>query len=268
MQNIVRIIYYRNENPIRSSFEYYPELVEALHNCGIYVTLEGCTHSRIQEISRQPGSAHELLLLVSLPAAYHRYFEKRTHNSLLLGYPSPASTLSYIAVDVTSCIRHATHHLFRGGHSRISLLVGKSAAQGVVDIIQTFRDTCAQWPQLEVAPDVRQIHLKFEDQKIDLRRFASSSRKPHGILVLRPVSLSLVMTTLLEREVRIPEDATLIALMTTPESIQVYPTPSHYPHPKQAFVRHITDTALRFFETGALPVIHKLIPVEAVPASS
>lgn len=267
-QQVVRVIYYRRDYPDRSLMETYPDLAERLHAHDIHATLEGCTHARIRSISRQPLPPHELLLLASLPVKYHRYFAHMARNAMILGHAGPSSPLPYLTVDLAGCVRHAAQLLMRQGHSRISFLINRGSSQGVLDAIAMFERTCATWSRQPITADTVRMRLEFEAHQTAARRFAARIHARHGVIVMQPVSLSMVMTALLERGVEIPGRAQVIALMTNPESIKVCPTPPHYPFPMRSYVRQLTEAVQHYFETGALPRVRRVIPVELVPAGA
>jgi DNA-binding LacI/PurR family transcriptional regulator/DNA-binding transcriptional regulator YhcF (GntR family) len=265
IQPVVRVIYYRQYYSSHSRVEFYPALVERLHPHDIRVTLEGCSHARIRELARQPASPNELLFLASLPSAWYRYFDHMTCNAMILGHPNPASPLSYATMDIEGGVRHATQLLLRSGLSRVSLLITRGFSQGLLEAIRMFQRTCAEWPHQPVEARTVSMRYGFEEQRADTRRFAASVRAPQGILVWKPVSLSLVMTALLERGIGIPRPARVVALMTDPDSTQVCPTPPHYPFPMRAYIRQVAQAALHYFETGSVPRLRAVLPVELVP---
>jgi len=267
LQKVLRLIYYPIEYPQRSFFGYYHDLAEHLYSYGIYTTWEACTHARIREISRQPQKSNELLFLASVPGAYHRYFHRRKSNTLVVGMPDQNSSLPYIAVDIKSCIRHATQFLLRRNFSRISFLIGKVSSHSLADLEKIFLQTCAGWRHQPIYAEVVRMGLAADDQRSACRRFAAGVNSRQGIIALQPVWLSMLMTALFERGVRIPEVGHIVALMTTPQNMNVCPLPSHYPFPQHAFVKQLTDQALHYFNTGALRNLRMVIPTDIVAAA-
>ncbi len=263
---MVRYLYYGREYSESSFFE-LPPLVELLHSKGIELSLERCTHARLKAIGREPLPSHEMLLLSSLPAAHHRYFAHMKGNVLVCGHPSPGSPLSYVTLDDESAIRHAAQSLLRRGFSKISLIIDKGTPPGVLQIISAFHKTCADWPHQPVLAETLRFELDPDAMRSSARHFAARVKARQGVLVCQPVSVTMVMTALMERNIEIHRDVELIALNTPPNSIHVCPKLVHYPFPLKATVKHYADAAVRFFETGTLPRIQKKLPLEAVPAT-
>ncbi len=85
-----------------------------------------------------------------------------------------------------------------------------------------------------------------------------------GVLVVAPVPLALIQTLLLQRGLRMPDQVQLVSLFHSPASLQVDPAPVHYSFSRPRFLKAITETILRYFETGAVPPVRKMLPVEMV----
>ena len=263
-RRIVRFLYYGRQYP-RLTFAELPSLAEQFRAHGMEISLERCTHARLKAISRSPPTPHELLFLCSVPAEYHRYFAHMTRNVLILGHPSPGSPLSFIAINLEGAARHAVQSLMRRGFSRISLVIDRGTSHGVTRVIQAFQQTCAEWPHQPIHSNTVRMHVDPESMLLAARRFAVGVRTRQGILVVEPVSVGMIMTALLERGIAIPRQAEIIAISTFRESIMVCPRPIHYPYPVKAAVKGFVDAALHFFETGALPRIHKKLLMEVAP---
>jgi hypothetical protein len=92
-------------------------------------------------------------------------------------------------------------------------------------------------------------------------------KQRQGILVLPPVSVGLLITTLLARGVPIPERVEVMVIGSYPESVCIHPPLAHYPFPVAAFVKAITIAAARCFETGSLPGLRKVVPMKLVTAT-
>jgi hypothetical protein len=75
------------------------------------------------------------------------------------------------------------------------------------------------------------------------------------------------MTTLLSRGVTIPGKVQIMVVGSHPDLVCFDPQPMQYPFPRNAFVKTIASAAVHFFETGSLPSVRKVIPMEMVPVS-
>ena len=111
---------------------------------------------------------------------------------------------------------------------------------------------------------VVRVPLPPESQLAQLRRFAARLRGPTALVVVAPVSVAAVMTTLLGHGVRIPQQAEMLLVQTSPSASLVWPVPGCYEASMEGFVKHITRAAVHFFQTGAVPSVRKTLPMEFV----
>jgi hypothetical protein len=70
------------------------------------------------------------------------------------------------------------------------------------------------------------------------------------------------MTALMAHGVKIPTEVEVIAMNTPMQAIRVFPLPTHYPFPLDAFGKAVCRAALHYFERGRLPSLRKRIPLE------
>lgn len=267
VQPAIRILYYGRNYPDLSLKE-LPGLSEHLRIHGVAISLEKCTHARLKAISQNPVATHELLLLCSVPAAYHRYFDHMTRNVLIAGHPCPGSPLSSITVDLESAVCHAARSCMRRNFGTISLLINRARTQGIHRTIRGFHQACHDWPRQPIQASTIQIHAEWGSMLLSARRFAAHVKPGQAVLVAEPVPVSLITTVLLERGIAIPRDIEMIALNTSSNSVKVYPCRIHYPYPLRASAKSLADAAIHFFETGALPRVRKAIPMEVVAVAT
>lgn len=266
-RRIVRFLHYGRDYPRLTVLE-IPSLAEHLRSRGMEMSLERCSRSRLKAISRAPVSPQEMLVLCSVPAACHRYFARMARNVLIAGDPSPGSPLSSIGSDLEGAVRHATQTLLRRGFPDITLIIDRGSSHGVSMAIEVFHKTCAEWRHQPIHATTVRMRTDTDSMLVAARRFATGVKSRRGILVIEPISVSMIMTALLERGVGIPRQVELVGVSTFADSIKVCPRPIHYPYPVRAAVKSFVDVAIHYFETGALPRIHKKLLMEAVPVAS
>lgn len=257
----------------------YPDLVVAAHLWGllsqrlqahsIQFSVEKCTDRRLRELCDQGAGAAagaakgELLLLRSLSEEYQRMFWRSGRPCLLVGYPSARVPLPYVTSDLEGAIRHATNTFLRRGYRRLHLLINRVNIPAVERQCRAFTEACAAWPrEPAVAGAVWPVPLQSEAQLAALGRFAAQVRDRDALLVVGAVSIGAVMTTLLARGKRIPEQVELVAVDAPPASLVVWPPPVHYTASMEGLVSHITRAAVHYFKTGQVPEIRKIVPIE------
>lgn len=260
---IARMIVHSRALSYRLDPEWTSALFLRLSPQNIHLAIEVCSHARIKAISRRACPPNEVLLLWSLPSAYHAYFSRWTRNALILGHPAPDSPLSHIAADLDGSIRHAARSLMRKGFSRISLLTDKDNSQGVLQAIRVFEKTCREWPRQPIVADCRYLSMKTNELRAEARRFAGKMKPRHGIIIMQPSFVTMIVSALAERSHVIPRDAEIYALSTGADGVRVCPSMTFYPFPIDAVVRSVAEGIFHFFETGSLPRMRKTVPLEA-----
>lgn len=68
----------------------------------------------------------------------------------------------------------------------------------------------------------------------------------------------------LVRGLRIPQQIELVVIDGPPSSLVVCPPPVHYTVSLEGLVAHITRAIVHYFQTGAVPNVHKILPMELV----
>jgi len=270
----VRHFYYGLDyhESIPGLFPWLGPLSAMLQKHAIQLSTEKCSDERLRELCsghrdrRRPS--HELLLPVSIPAKYQRMLAASGRPALHLGYLSASVELPIVVCDFLGSIRHATHVLLRNGFTRLSFIVGKAHGPGITKTHEVFVSTCREWPHQPIHAEPLLVPMDPDEERIALRRFAERIKTRQGILIQPPLSVGLLVTTLLRRGVAIPDQVQILVVASNPESVCVDPPPIHYPFPTDAFAKTITSAAVHFFETGSLPSVHKPVPMEVVFPSS
>jgi len=200
--------------------------------------------------------------LRSLSENYQRLFQRSGRPSLVVGYPAPGVTLPFVTCDLEGAIRHATHGFFRRGFPHVFMLLNRVTTHALQRQCIAFEEACAQWPRQPVSGHVVRVPLQPVAQITALNRFATRIKDHCGIVVVSPIELGAVMTSLLGHGVLIPKQAEITLINTIPSPTLVWPTPVHYAMSLDAFVKVLTRAALHFFETNTLPKVYKTLPIE------
>lgn len=256
----------------------YPEFIAYSHWCGllsqrlqahgIQLSIEKCTDARLRSLSRSSragATGDELLFLLSLSESYQQLLARSGQPALVVGYRAPQVTLPFVTVDLEGGIRHAAHALLRRGFNSVHLLVNRVNTHAIERQRAAFRTACADWPHQPVHGEVVAVPLVADAQLSALQRFAARLRGRHGVLVVSPVSIAAAMTVLLGRGIAIPRQVEVVVIHSTLATTVVWPPPVEYAASVDSFVRALTRAAVHFFETGAVPPVEKILPLEVVP---
>lgn len=246
----------------------WPPFEPMLHAYGMEYREEDWTDADFRTFERtrgaRPASQRELFLLPSLPAKFLSPFIRVGQPCLLLGVAPPSMVLPYIALDWAGAVRHATFYLARRGFRQIILLIRQSNSPGVARCCETFLGACREAPDRPFRGEIMRPVLALAPQIEIANRVALRAKERLGIVLAGPLSAGVLMTTLLGRGIRIPQQVEIVVTNALPEILQVNPVPAHYPYPWKAWMKAVAKAAVQFFETGKPPRVQKLIPVEIV----
>ncbi len=260
---VVRMLMFR---PYQERFAYYQENFGALSHRlqlqGVDLRWEIHDRPRLNEIVRQPAAGNELLVLMGLPLVYQRLFIKRGGAVLMLGEPEPGLAMPFINVDASGAVAHATNRLLRHGFKRLVLVFPEAARVGAQRFVASFLHTCAQWTSGGVDARVVPTALDRHSLAQTARQLAEGARLPSGIIVIAPVPVALIATTLLRRRIALPEHVELVAMFHTAEAVLIDPPPTHYPYPAAAVVRSLADVVAHAIAGGQKPTVQKTIVPE------
>lgn len=246
-------------------------LGQKLASQGIGLHVERCDATRIQAIRHAGSRPNELLVFSSLSGAQQRLFAP-LRNVLLLGLPSPESSLPYVSSDIFPAIRHATYKLWRGGCQKIDLLhiIGRRLPDSIQRIEDEFRSICRDAPH----PVDGHVHWIPSDPIEQTRAFYKMIPRlspKHGFVINAPLSPSLIMMVFSYFGIKIPEQVNLLPVNVLPGQMMVFPPLAYYPYPAEKICSSISRAANHYFQTGSLPPLNQKIALnllEPPPPSS
>lgn len=260
---LVRALYNRPETSIGLMSEWHASMAMRLTPMGVHLVLEQCVLRRLVAISRSAVPSHEMLLLYSLPAEYHQYFERLKRQTLVLGHVHPSSALSFITVDIEGAVRHAALSLLRKGFTRLCFVMPVGNSQGVLNAVSVFQKTCGEWRNPRVSFHVLRTPLETGALRMAVRRWAAGVGTGLGVVVATDMEAGMVVTALLERRIAIPGGAEVYALNTSIPSVRLAPRITCYAYPMQAEVRATAAAIHHYFESGFIPRVRKSLSMEA-----
>lgn len=236
-------------------------LSEQLQNHGIRLDVESCSFSRLKTIASQAEHPWEFCCLLSIPVEYQKHFVSRKDSTLVLGFTRPEVSLPYLTPDLNGAIRHATNALLRKGFKHLVMLELTSKTAGVAQCVQTFKKTCKEWRIQPIKSRVQMIWGDFTSMRIAMERLVRKVKEPCGIVVHAPISLGVLVTSLIQRGIDIPNHVRIMALEYRVEEVQFSVPITHYGDSAEHYSRHILHAALHYFETGKIPDIQKVLPM-------
>lgn len=197
-------------------------------------------------VARAPAAAWVLLRSTE---RMQRWFLERRWPCVLAGSCAPGVILPSVDVDQRAIGRHAASVLWRKQHRRVALLLTEGSS-GDAETETGFRETF-QHPnggQGEVRV------FRHDGTREDVtRRLDQALRGPDpatAVVVARTAHLLTVITTLLRRGVRVPEDVAVIARDDDQFLDHVSPQVARYRVSPEIFARRLGRTVLRLVETG------------------
>ncbi len=186
---------------------------------------------------------------------------------LVVGSCAPDISLPSMDADHRAACRHAGGVLLRKGHRRLALVLPQNAQGGDLDSEQGLRAA------LETTPEASLTVLRHDGSTAHLCTLLDAvmrtANPPTAFLVARAMHSLTVMTHLMRRGKRIPQDVAVISRDDDPYLESTSPALTRYTsHPSQ-FARRVSLAARQLAETGtleskAIRIIPKFIPGETV----
>ena len=263
-ESIVRWIYYARDYADLSKMQTIDTTSERLLLHGIRSISERCNMTRLEVIQRSGEFPHELLVLVSLRRRFQKMFEHFQKSALVVGHIFPGVSLPCLCIDVISAVRHATYMLARRGFRSMDVVMKEGSQTPFAEIL---REICTYSPR-PIHGEIIKMPMGFNDQVRAAQRLAARCRAGHAIVAIYPIPANLLITALLQRGLRVPEQIEVVAVNTDLQSVRAVPVPTYYPYPVERFDKALCRIAVRYFEEGSVPPIRKLIPLTMVPTDA
>lgn len=239
------------------------ELAYHLQRNGIRLVFERGGDRRIREICKS-REATTLYLLGSFSQEQQKLFANSSIPAVLMGEPAEGVPLPCLRCDVEGAVCHATRLLLSRGYDSVKLLISRERIPAMDLLANLFETVCRTWPHQPIAGEVIRMSLDLPNATAEAIRLARSLKGRVGVVVLFPVSASLITTALLSQGVRIPEVAQIAAVLGVQELMKLCPPPIHYPFPIAALQKEIVRLVAHFYQTGRLPLRQKVLPLAMV----
>lgn len=187
-------------------------------------------------------------------------------NTVVMGSVPDHIALPSIDVHYEALYRHAINQLIRLGHRHIALIMPKRKLSIDKDILQGF--------QLAVTPHSDlQVRIEYHDgtpaalcQLAD--RLLTRSSRPTTWIVTVPSHFLTILTYLPRRNIRVPQDISLLCQDGEPWFHFATPTPTHYQVNLSKLARLTAQQVLKAIAGTPSPFLrHQIIP-EFIPGNT
>jgi DNA-binding LacI/PurR family transcriptional regulator len=216
------------------------------------------SHSLAALVARVPAAVWVLFLST---AGMQRWFADRKQPCLVAGTCAPGIGLPSVDVDHRAVARHAAALLWRKGHRRAALLLPRGAHGGDTETEAGFREAFAASASDPGEPLVLQHDGSVTGVKSCLDVALCPPRPATAFLVARTAHVLTVVTHLLRRGLRIPQDVAVISRDDDVSLEFLTPAVTRYVSAPEDFARRLLRVAIQLAQTGFTP--HK--PVRLMP---
>jgi DNA-binding LacI/PurR family transcriptional regulator len=208
-------------------------------------------------VQENPSSAW---LLIGTREPIHRWFVESGVRCLVMGTPKAGILLPSIDSDHRALCRHATQTLLRKGHRSIAIILPKGIHGGDAESERGFREAVANWRE----PVFSRV-LQQDGQVPSLCRLLDETLRlqnpPTAFVVARARPVLTVVTHLLRRRIRIPQDVAVIS--RDDDAFLQFATPAitRYAVDPPQFARRLTMAVRQLAEEG----IRQARPIRLMP---
>lgn len=264
LPRILRVIFFnRNAPHLRHDAEWVSTLSERLAVYGIHVAVESCSLERLRTLASQSND-NDLCILMAIPPEYQKLFEENKKPAFIIGYPGEGISLPYFTSDLDSAVRHATQSLLRHGFKRLIMINSSHRAAGIDKTVEVFKSTCKQWRHQPIHSEVALIWRDITSMRTCLGRIAQKLSEPCGFVVFSPISPGVLITSLMQAGIKVPEQAEIMAIEYLSEEVQFSFPVTRYAFPSESCIKHLIEVARQYFDTGNVPIIRKNVSLKMV----
>ena len=186
-----------------------------------------------------------MLMLSTEPV--QRWFRDRQVPCLVAGSCAAGIALPSVDVAYRAACRHAVGVFHRRGHTRLALVLPDAGYPGDADSEAGFREATASGPP----PLVLRHDGTRENIIARLEAALGLAAPPTGFLVARSAHVLTVLTFLMRRGLRLPQDAAVISRDDDAFLDFVTPRVARYNNNPRQFARRVSNVVLQMARSGA-----------------
>lgn len=215
-------------------------------------------------VQTYPSSAW-ILYITSGPI--QRWFASKGLPALLYEWPFPGVNLPYVAADWEAAAFHAGLQLIRNGHRHIGIFEYDERRPGLVAEergLQRALSTLGSEGRLSIFKDDRSPAAVARA----LEQAFSLKDRPTALVFTRAVQVLTCFSWLVSRGIRVPADASVVALPNDSWYAEIHPPLSYYEPDTRAYSRDIARRVLELVNTGQITQRSLKVPLKYVAGAT
>ncbi|GAA5497394.1 hypothetical protein Rhal01_03588 [Rubritalea halochordaticola] len=213
--------------------------------------------SRLDTITSQSKADVWLLYEASKPIA--RYFEKKKIPAIICGGPAFKSRLPYLAYDGVATLRHAIGVLTRAGHTRITSPMHYKRKNR----IEAFAEELSS-RKLPFSANYNTPCWENDPEELYgiLHKLLTSKERPTGVIINGMDAVITLYSVLLELNLKIPEDISVVIAGSDPLLPLFHPKLSFYSTDHRSLANALAKMIRQLLKTNTLSSENKLLLME------
>lgn len=216
----------------------------------------------------QEKGPFQAFVLTLSSKAVQRWFLDHSLPAIALGSVFPGLSLPSVDTDYPAIGHHAAGILLGNGHRRFLILLPETNNAGDLESEDAFLQTI----HASSHEGIQCATIRHGGSGTDLVRLLqpvfSTGQPPTGFFVMRAQPAVTLVSTLLGRGIRIPQDASVISRDFDPMLEWMRPGIAHYELPLRRIATRISRLVVEMATTGPLPLRHVHIMADFQKADS
>jgi LacI family transcriptional regulator len=208
-------------------------------------------------------------VLQSTPAAVQRWFSERRLPCVIVGSRHEGVKLPSVDRDLPAACRHAAGLLAARGHTRLVLVIPKSGLAGDLACEKSFLEAARPL----VSPRDGEVLIAHHDNRAEsifrrLNLLLQRRPAPTGFLITGTKSTLAVLSFLLRKGRRVPQEAALISRDSDPFLDYFTPSVARYTSDSMIFARKVSRLVLELVHGGPIRAMDYRVTPKFVPGET
>jgi DNA-binding LacI/PurR family transcriptional regulator len=206
----------------------------------------------LEKLANQARVSHWVLIGPTTRA--QQWFWERKIPAFVIGTGSKQIGQPHLNFDIAALYRHAVATIVRGGHVRFAWIAPRySAVQGEF-LHDEFWNAVRHYQE---RPGISMQMVTHGETRESIRRAVDSllllAKPPTALLVVRPKHALAVLTHLIHKGVRVPQQVALLCVGHSPLIDDVTPSIAHYTTDVKSWTRKLSRVILPWVLKGEVP---------------